>query len=580
VQGNGKIVLGADSNYRDAAARFNPNGRLDTTFASQGILNRIVLSGETSFCTKLALDGDDRLILAGGSWFGASSPTFFHMRRYSQNGVFDSSFGFAGDVSVNMGDYAFVDDVVVQPDRKIVLVGHAQSGSIRSFGIVRCNANGTLDPAFGTGGSVITHFGREFESANGVALQPDGKIIVAGYSQNDSDDSQFALARYTPNGTLDPAFNGTGKAIAHFGPDTEAFTVALQRDGKIVVGGWVNLQMALARFNSNGTVDTSFGTNGLVTHREGNWDSWQKIIVQPDQKIVAFGHSAGSPWLVVTRYDTNGVPDPAFGLPPGPFRVGTALIPMGTKMSEANDITLQPDGKILIAATAYETNSSYSDVALARLENDAATPPSLTCPSPVTVNCGESATLTASVSDPSGSPLTVVWNVNGAPAQTNSLPGTGVATNFVVSFTGAFPMGTNDVMLTVTDPLTNSDSCSTSVAVIDSAPPVIASAIAGPAVLWPPNHKLIEVNVSATVTDNCDDSATWKIVQVSSNEPSNGPDPDWIITSDNTVLLRAERSGATDRIYSVTIQATDSSGNLSAPDTLPVVVPASGRGLR
>jgi len=572
VQRDGRIILAGGSNS-GIAARFNPNGTLDKTFGSQGILNPT--AGDI-----LILDANDRFILFGGRHLPSEPTAYFHMNRYSPNGIFDTTFGVGGDVTIAMGSSVIPEAGVVQPDGKIIVVGMAQSGAIRRFGVVRCTPDGRLDSTFGSGGRVTPDFGKQWEWAHGVALQPDGKIVVAGSSEDGWDVARFAVARYTTNGALDTTFNGSGKAAVSFEKGSEAFAVALQRDGKIVLAGWVNLQMALARFNPNGTVDTSFGANGtgVITNREGNWDSWQKVIVQPDQKIIAYGHSAGSPWLVVKRYTTNGIPDPTFGIPPGPFRVGTALIPIGTQMSEATGITLQPNGKILIAATAYETNSPYSDVAVARLENDAVFPPSITCSSPVTVNCGESATVAASVSDPSGLPLTVVWDVNGVPVQTNSLPGAGGGTNFVISFTGAFPMGTNAVTLTVTDSQTNTDSCSTSVVGVDVTPPVFSWSIIGPSVLWPPNHRLVEIYVNAGVTDNCDDSPTWKIVQVSSNESSNGSETDWVITGDHTLQLRAERSGGNERIYSVTIQAFDSSGNFSAPSTFSVVVPETGKG--
>jgi hypothetical protein len=236
-------------------------------------------------------------------------------------------------------------------------------------------------------------------------------------------------------------------------------------------------------------------------------------------------------------------------------------------------MALLPNGKLLIAGVAHDTNSPYSaNIVVAKLENDGVAFPSITCPAPISANCGESTTLSASISDLSGLPLTAVWNANGQPVQTNSLPGADVATNFVVTLDRAYSVGTNEVTLIVTDSLTNSTSCSTLVTVIDQVPPIISSARVEPSVLWPPNHKLVTVNVSATVTDNCDGFATWKIVQVSSNQESNKSDPDWIITGEHSVLLRAEHSDGIQRVYSVTIQATDSSGNVSEPRNLSVSV--------
>jgi uncharacterized delta-60 repeat protein len=411
-----------------------------------------------------------------------------------------------------------------------------------------------------------------------VAIAPDGKIVVAGYSATSADVDRFALARYLSNGAPDQSFNGTGKVAISLGPFSEATSLAIQHDGKIVTGGWINMRMALARFNPEGTLDTSFGPTGtgLVTASEGTWDSWQKVAVQPDGKILAYGHSANSPYLVVARYTAEGIPDAGFGRASTPFPAGAALVPIGTKMSEATGLALQPDGRILIAATAYQTNSPYSDVAVARLLNDGASPPQIGCSTPAVADCGELLTLTGSVASPGGLPLTVVWEVNGQITQTNWFTGSGSPTNFGVAFSAVFPTGTSRVNVTVTDSQFLSDSCGTSVTVTDQSAPVIASARVLPDRLWPPNHQFVQARVTAFVTDNCDAAPSWRIVQVTSNDSAKGHEPDWMITGNSTVLLRAERSGNTERIYSILLQATDASGNVSRLRTVSVTVPLSG----
>jgi hypothetical protein len=205
-------------------------------------------------------------------------------------------------------------------------------------------------------------------------------------------------------------------------------------------------------------------------------------------------------------------------------------------------------------------------------------PPTLSCPANETVECGTAAEVTIALSDPDGDALTVTWTVNGMPVQTNSLPASAPSVVANVSFSAVLPLGTNVLDVTVTDTATNTASCSTTVVVVDTTPPVIVSASADPNVLWPPNHKLVEVHISATVTDTCS-STTWKIIKVTSNEPVNGlgdgdTGPDWVITGDHTVKLRAERSGkGKGRIYTITIQATDTSGNLSQARDVTVTVP-------
>lgn len=210
--------------------------------------------------------------------------------------------------------------------------------------------------------------------------------------------------------------------------------------------------------------------------------------------------------------------------------------------------------------------------------------PVLTCPAAQTVECGSNAVLTATVSDAEGDALTIVWTVNGASLQTNTAPAGAPSTPANVTLVTSLPLGTNVVGITVTDSFSNTVACSTTVTVVDTVPPVITSVKATPAVLWPPNHKMVNIQVSVVATDTCGPT-TWKIISVTSNEPVNGlgdgdTGPDWMITGPHTVQLRAERSGkGNGRVYTITVQAQDASGNLSATRTATVFVPKSqGKG--
>ena len=167
--------------------------------------------------------------------------------------------------------------------------------------------------------------------------------------------------------------------------------------------------------------------------------------------------------------------------------------------------------------------------------------PVVVCPDPATVECGSTTTAFALFSDPEGDALAVVWTLNGVAVQTNMLPARGAGLPAMASLTETWPLGTNVVGVTVTDIAGNTVSCSTLITVVDTTPPVILSARAEPDELWPPNHKLVDVVVHARVTDTCT-ATTWKIVSVSSNQPADSQ-PDWVITGDRTLQLRAERDG-------------------------------------
>lgn len=211
--------------------------------------------------------------------------------------------------------------------------------------------------------------------------------------------------------------------------------------------------------------------------------------------------------------------------------------------------------------------------------------PVVVCPTPEEVECGRAATLIALFSDPEGDALSVLWQVNGKPVATNSLPARSPGLPAMDSITEKLPLGTNVVEVIAVDSAGNAVSCSTSIVVRDTTPPVIVSAAAQPATLWPPNHKLVPVTVRAEVTDTCS-ATTWKILRVSSNEAVNGhgdgnTGPDWVITGDHTLNLRAERAGTGNgRVYSIVIQAKDAAGNVSATKVVTVSVPKSQGGGR
>jgi uncharacterized repeat protein (TIGR03803 family) len=205
-------------------------------------------------------------------------------------------------------------------------------------------------------------------------------------------------------------------------------------------------------------------------------------------------------------------------------------------------------------------------------------PPTITCPQPATVQCGSAVQVRVQVNDPDGDPLSVVWELNGKPIQTNTVPAGSPTTQADVSLLAELPVGTNLITVAVADSAGNSASCSTEIRVVDTTPPVMLAVTAKPNTLWPPDHRMVVVNLSAVVVDECS-ATTWKITGVRSSEPVNGrgsgkTSPDWTIIDDHTLQLRAERSGpGAGRVYTIEVQASDGAGNLSELRTLTVRVP-------
>jgi uncharacterized delta-60 repeat protein len=285
--------------------RYNPNGSLDTSFGNGGIVTTTFPEGSYAFDVALQPDGKiiaagtvfvDFII-------GESSNTDFALARYNPDGTPDATFGSGGQVStdfVGMEDDAF--SVLIQPDGKIVAVGSANDpATFYDFAAVRYLANGTIDTTFGVAGKVRTDFGHaDFDQARSAVLQPDGKIVAAGTAIfNNGLSEPFALARYNSNGTLDTTFSSDGKMFIDFGSfDQTAYSVFLQPDGKIVTAGYPNTESSdsdflLARLKTNGSLDRTFGIGGKVRTSFGDLNGGAYgAVLQPDGKIVAVGFQA------------------------------------------------------------------------------------------------------------------------------------------------------------------------------------------------------------------------------------------------------------------------------------------------
>jgi uncharacterized delta-60 repeat protein len=213
--------------------------------------------------------------------------------------------GFGGDGTVTT-DFPGVARALVVQGRKLVAAGLAFSSETSDdFGLARYNSNGALDRSFGTGGKVTTNItgSGSPDEANALAQQADGKLVAAGGTDAFATGSDFALARYNPDGTLDPSF-GTGGMVTT-GLEL-AFALVVQADGKLVAAGVAGQDFGLARYNPNGTLDASFGTGGTVTTDfAGDSDAAHALAVQPDGKLVAAGEAGPCCDFALARYRTR-----------------------------------------------------------------------------------------------------------------------------------------------------------------------------------------------------------------------------------------------------------------------------------
>ena len=226
------------------------------------------------------------LAACGGGGSGNTTP---------QAGSLDTTFNTNGKVTTPIGSGSRAHAIAIQTDGKIVVAGNAGNGTNIDFALARYNKNGSLDTTFDTDGIVTTPIGSGNNGAYAIAIQTDGKIVVAGYAGNGTPYRIFALARYKTDGSLDTTFNTNGKVITPIGSGNNgAYAIAIQTDGKIVVAGYAlkgtNFDFALARYNTDGSLDRTFDTDGKVTTPIGSDDDFaHAIAIQTDGKIVVAG---------------------------------------------------------------------------------------------------------------------------------------------------------------------------------------------------------------------------------------------------------------------------------------------------
>lgn len=292
VQPDDKIVAVGEYKNDFTINRYNSDGSLDINFGSEGIVNTEYDEHSDDGARAVALQSDGKIVVGGITYYNNQSPYSlnFFMVRYNSNGSLDGSFGTNGKVVTDFfGRADGINDLAIQPDGKIVAAGFAkplQGNEDRNFGIVRYNTDGSLDASFGEEGKVNTDFNGITEQINSLILLDDGKILVGGSTT--ASGYRLGLARYNSDGSLDSSFGVDGKILTENSPATK---IALQDDGKIVAAGYKN-DFGVARFNSDGSVDVGFGNQGeTITDFADDYDHIRTLILQPDGQIIVAGSS-------------------------------------------------------------------------------------------------------------------------------------------------------------------------------------------------------------------------------------------------------------------------------------------------
>lgn len=350
-----------------------PNGALDTAFNGTGMVTTPIGAGDDRMYAT-ALQSDGKIVAAGYVNVGSIQ---FALARYHADGSLDTSFDGTGKVMtpvLGTDDKAFA--VALQTDGKIVAAGAAKNSGQDNydFAVVRYNGDGTLDTTWGGTGKVTTAISTTYlDRATSVAIQADGRVVVAGYEFRIGGDNTI-LVRYNPDGTLDTSFGGTGIVNTNVGVTDQANAVVIQTDGKIVSGGTANGGFALVRYNVDGSLDTSFGGDGIVltSFPFGSGGPANSLAIQSDGRIVAAGYvdrgGAGGPMadFAVVRYNTDGTRDTSWG------ENGRALTTLTYQNDFAYGVAIQADGKVVVAGSIED----YHDFAVVRYRTNGTLDPS------------------------------------------------------------------------------------------------------------------------------------------------------------------------------------------------------------
>ena len=327
-------------------------GDLDPTFGSGGKVRTDFGIRGSEIGWAVAVQRDRRVVVAGGM---VGPYTDFALARYTARGRPDPSFDGDGKLATDFGGADAAHDVVIQRDGKILAAGLGSD----DFGLARYRPDGSLDPTFGHRGLVLTEIlPGHVDSASSVLLQADGKIVAAGGTRGlwRPGSSDFALARYLTDGALDRSFGVGGRVITPISSaDDHVFDLAVQPDGKLVAAGWSfqggGPHLALARYNPDGRLDSSFDADGIVLASFRS--AGAHLAIQRDGKLVVAGGGE------VMRFTADGRLDSSFG-EGGRARAGRVA---------AQDAVIQPDGKILVIGTVV-TASETGDFGVARLTVD------------------------------------------------------------------------------------------------------------------------------------------------------------------------------------------------------------------
>lgn len=371
VQPDDKIVMVGGGNLGELSGasavliRYLADGRIDSGFASNGVaLDTLYETGILAHSVDIQTDG--KIIVAGYTWFDKH----LYVSRSHEDGTRDDSFGWNGRVIINRNpELIVIEEVVAKEDGKILLAGHIEDVNEElDFLLYQFQSNGDLDSTFGNNGIMQIDFGESDERMRDMIIQPDGKIVVCGrnaYFSGNQRLRDYVVARFHSNGSIDSGFGNNGVFITDYENSKFAWTIGLQSDGKIVVGAKEGTVYVVLRFSTDGILDTTFGDSGRVAldipSQLGGGNC--ELLIQPNDKIVVTSGSDLDPSLdfATVRFLPDGDLDSTFG------DMGIVTTDFDSAYDKSEYVVMQSTGKIIVGGTS---GLPHRQLALARYLSD------------------------------------------------------------------------------------------------------------------------------------------------------------------------------------------------------------------
>jgi uncharacterized delta-60 repeat protein len=446
----GQTDSGGSKGNDFAVIRFNSNGSRDTTFGTNGLVTTD-LGSTSDAAYAMALQSDGKIVVVGQTSTIGTSSDFAIVRYSTNGTLDATFGTGGKVITDFAGGADQADGVALTADGHIVVSGSASFGGILRFAIARYTATGQLDTSFGSSGKTTTAFSQGYARGQSVVLLPDGSMVVAGAAYNyAADGGDFAAVKYSSSGQLDTTFGNHGWALVDFGADEAAHSILRQSNGDLLLAGEYSnsdtgeADFALTRLTATGALDTTFASGGhVLTDFDGDYDAAFSAALQSDDKIVLAGVAVvdGDAEFGIARYNSNGNLDTTFGS-------GLVTIGFGTGGDHANAIAIDGQGRIVVAGMTSDDQGAV-DLAVARVIGRSNVPPVAQPGSGYVVIAGSSIQLNGSAStDSDGTIVNYEWDFN-YDGTTFNTDATGVTTMF--SAAGMTGPTTRTIALRVTD---------------------------------------------------------------------------------------------------------------------------------